>query len=525
MASVIAKDGVELTPSLPSSGTRHRKHGRAALIVAAILLAWSAFAWTVLRPPEIVSDWNSWRQADTQTIALNFTKPGSSIFLPTIRWGGDGPGYVEAEFQLYTKIVSVLMLVFGGAEWVGQLVSLLAIVGTACVIFVHLSRRYQPVAVAVGVMAFLASRPAQHLATVVMPDALALLAYAAAWACFWQYARLGRGRDLVMFGIIGTIAMLTKPTTAHIGISSVLFLALSYPARLRDYRVWATWVAMVAVVGLYLWHANGLYTDYGNTFGLLAGEDRKTPLLRHLLMPEVLLRAIRNAEGWGLGHVAALALIVQTLRRRVDAEHVALAVGNAVIVVVALRYMSQDAGNYYFAPAAVLAASSVASLVDDLLEARKTWRYAALGAIGLLLMVQGYRNLNLRYVHGHFVDPEVANVVKTGKQLALLTNPDDLVIVRSVNEAYDVFWQSGRNYHEPRIFYITGTRGWTMGREQADLDLLADATRRGARFFVDPLSEGHPQVDAWLRNAADLVWSEPDGGRIWRLRPAPRPAP
>ena len=226
-----------------------------------------------------------------------------------------------------------------------------------------------------------------------------------------------------------------------------------------------------------------------------------------------------------MGHVATLAVIVQVLRRRLDAEHVALAVGNIVIVLVALRYMAQDAGNYYFAPAGVLAASCVACLVDDLLEARKTWRYAAVVALLLLLAVQGYRNLNLRYVHGHFVDPEVANVVTTGKQLAQLTKPDDLVIVRSVNEAYDVFWQSGRNYHEPRIFYMTGTRGWTMGREQADLDLLADATRRGARFFVDPLSEGHPEVDAWLRSAADLVWSQPAGGRIWRMRPVPRPAP
>ena len=233
MASVSARSGVEAGRSFRSGDVRPG-HGRAAIFVAVILLAWSAFAWTVLTPREIVSDWNSWRQADTQTIALNFTKPGSSIFLPTIRWGGDGPGYVEAEFQLYTKMVSVLMRVFGPAEWVGQLVSLLAIVGTAVVIFVHLSRRYQPVAVAVGVLAFLASRPAQHLATVVMPDALALLAYAAAWACFWQYTRLGRGRDLAMFGILGTIAMLTKPTTAHIGISSVLFLVLYRPARLKD---------------------------------------------------------------------------------------------------------------------------------------------------------------------------------------------------------------------------------------------------------------------------------------------------
>jgi hypothetical protein len=499
--------------------TPGRAYGRTALFVALVVLAWSAIAWTVLRPNEIVSDWNGWRQTDTQTIALNFTKPGSSILRPEIRWGGDGPGYVETEFQLYTKIVAILMQIAGRAEWVGQLVSLLAIAATAGVIFVHLSRRYHPAAVAFGVTAFLATRTSPHLATVVMPDALALLAYAAAWMYFSQYARLGHRRDLVMFGIVGTIAMLTKPTTAHIGISSVLLLLMSHRERLKDYRIWVTWGAMVAVVVLYLAQANHLYAEYGNTFGLLAGEDRKTPRLHHLFMPQIYLGAIRNGVGWGLGHVAALALLIQAVRRRIDSEQVALATGNAVIVLIALRYMSQDAGNYYFAPAGVLAACAVASLADNLVVARKTWRYAALVALALLLTVQGYRNTRLRHLYGHFNDPQVSSIVNAGRELDRLTEPDDLVIVRSVNEAYDVFWQSGRNYHEPRIFYMTATRGWTIGREQADIALLADATRRGARFFVDPLPEGNPEVDAWLRGAGDLVWSQPGGGRIWRLRP------
>ena len=508
---------VELATS--SGGTAGRAYGGSALFVALVVLAWSAIAWTALRPHEIVTDWNGWRQTDTQTIALKFTQDGSSILRPQIRWGGDGPGYVETEFQLYTKFVSLLMLVFGRAEWVGQLVSLLAIAATAGVIFVHLSRRYHPAAVAFGVITFLATRTSPHLATVVMPDALALLAYAAAWMFFSQYARLGHRRDLVMFGIVGTIAMLTKPTTAHIGISSFLLLLMSHRDRLKNYGIWLTWCGMVAVVAAYLVHANHLYAEYGNTFGLLAGEDRKTPRLHHLLMSQVYLGAIRNGVGWGLGHVAALALLVQAVRRRIDSEQVALAVGNAVIVLIALRYMSQDAGNYYFAPAGVLAACVVASLADDLVVARKTWRYAALAALALLLTVQSYRNMTLRYVYAHFNDVEVSNVVNAGRELDRLTEPDDLVIVRSVNEAYDVFWQSGRNYHEPRIFYMTSTRGWTIGREQADIALLADATQRGARFFVDPLPEGNPEVDAWLRTAGEIVWSQQGGGRIWRLRP------
>ena len=489
---------------------------RVALILL-VVVAWCAVAWYALRPPDIASDWNGWRQTDTQTIANNFLRPGSSVLRPQINWGGDGPGYVEAEFQLYTRLAAGLMQAFGGGAWAAQLVSLIATFATGVVLLFHLSGRYGLWSAGLGVLTFLAARTTPHLATVVMPDALALLGYAAAWTFFCRYAEHRRGVDLAAYAVLGALAMLTKPTTAHLGISSFLLLVLTDRRQLKDYRLWLAWGAMVLAVALYFVHAHRFYTEYGNTFGLLAGEDRKTPKLHHLFMPKVLIGVLKNATGWGLGTVASLVLLIAMLRRRLTPEHWALLVGNAVIAVLALRYMSQDAGDYYFAPASVLGASVVAAAASELFASR--WRWAPLmsGLLLLGLLAQGYRNLKLRYLYGHFDDPEVLGVVTAGKQVDRLTSPGDLLIVRSPNEAYDVFWESGRNYHEPRIFYISDTRGWTIGREQDDLKLLADATKRGARFFVDPLAQSSPVIDAWLGQAGELVWSQKGGGRIWRL--------
>ena len=502
---------------------RQRAGTRTAITVLLLALSvWCVMVWAFLRPASIAGDWNGWRQTDTQTIAINFTRPDSSILRPQISWGGNGPGYVETEFQAYTAAVAVVMRAVGQKEWPGQLISLLAIAAACLVVFAHVSRQFSIPAALLAAVAFLAARPSVHLATVIMPDALALLGYVTAWMFFWRYASGGRTRDLVLYGAIGALAMLTKPTTAHLGISSFLFLALAARARLKDYRVWITWIAMVAVVASYLAYAHNLYAEYGNTFGLLSGEDSKTPKLHHLLMPDVLRGALRNTIGWGLGQIAAVVLLIQAVRRRLTAEQVALALGNAAIVPLALRYMSQDSGNYYFAPGALLAALLIASLADELWEARAAWSRAAVAALLALLVVQGYRNFNLRAFYGTYQDADVSNVLATGGALGSLTRPGELVIVRSVNEAYDVFWQSGRNYHEPRIFYMTGTRGWTLGREQADLALLEDARAKGAGFFVDPLKDGLPAIDTWLGANADLVWSGKDGGRIWKLRPAVR---
>jgi hypothetical protein len=488
-----------------------------------VLAVWCAYLWTTSRPGEIASDWHGWRQTDTQTIALNFTRPDTSILWPQINWGEDGPGYVETELQLFPKLISVVMRAVGPVEWAGQLISLLAIAGAAVMVFVHVSERHQAAAALVGLGTFLAARTSPHLATVVMPDALALLAYVTAWTFFSRYARAGSTRDLVIYAVAGTLAMLTKPTTAHLGISSFLLLALSARPRLRDVRVWAAWTAMVAVFVAYLAHAHQLYTAYGNTFGLLVGEDSKAPKLRYLLMPGLFVNAARFAVNWGLGPVAALVLIVQALRRRLSAEHVALAVGNGVIVLVALRYMSDFAGTHYYAPASLLAACVVAGLAHELLKMRV--RYGLITALAALIVLQGYRNVNLRRYSIYYfsTEPTVTGVVETGHEIDRLTAPGDLIVVRSPNTAFDTFWQQAANYHDPRIFYISQTRGWTIGREQDDPARLAEAAGRGARFFADPLAEHSARLDAWLNGNADLIWSAAQGGRIWKLRAAGLP--
>jgi 4-amino-4-deoxy-L-arabinose transferase-like glycosyltransferase len=495
----------------------------AALLVMILLAAWALCVWLQLRPAEIAADWHGWRQTDTQTIALNLTADDANIMMPRISWGGDGPGYVETEFQLYTWLVSRLLKIAGTAEWPGQLLSLLAMSAAALVVFSQLSRKYVPVAAVAGFVAFLAARIPAHMGSVVMPDALALLAYACAWLCFTRYANAGRARDLVAYGLAGTLAMLIKPTTAHLGISSFLLLLLAHRDRLREPRLWVVWALMVAVFGAYLAQAHRLYVEYGNTFGLLSGEDSKVPRLRNLLDPGLYMATARIAVLWGLGSVATLALIIQALRRRLDAEQVALLAGNVVIVFIAMRYMSDSAGIHYYAPILVLAASVIASLTNDLLKAG-AWRHAAIAALGVLLVAQGYRSFSIRqdFSRHYADDPAIVaagGVVAAGKALARLAKPGELVMVRSILNAYDPAWQQAINHHDPRIFYVSGTRGWTLGREQQDPRPIADVANRGAAFFVDPMLDGAPGLDAWLSANAEQVWSG-TGGRIWKLRPA-----
>jgi hypothetical protein len=151
------------------------------------LALWALAQWLFARPPSIAADWQGWRQADTQAIALNFRDSGHAIFYPQIDWRGDGAGFVETEFQLYTYLTALLLPAHENPEWPGQLLSLAAIALAAALIFVYLSRLFSPGTAALAALFMLANLGAIHLATSVQPDALCFLFYAAALIAFHRF--------------------------------------------------------------------------------------------------------------------------------------------------------------------------------------------------------------------------------------------------------------------------------------------------------------------------------------------------
>lgn len=492
---------------------------RRALIgwtVALLLAIWTAVAWFWSRAPEAVGDMMGWREVDTQTIALNFLRPGSSIFFPQINWGGDGPGYVEAEFQLYPAIVALIMRLSGPAEWPGQLVSLIAVTGAAVALFFHHRRREGALPAIAAMAAFLGTRSAAQLGTAIQPDSLALLGYTLAWIGFSTYVEKGSRLHLLMFGICGATAMLVKPTTAHIGISSGLLLLFSARHLLKRWEVWLTWALMVGVLAAYLIHAKGLYETYGNTFGLLSGGDSKSPKLMHLLVGKVWLGAGVRIVFWGLGVLGLFALAWLAVKRQLTAEHAALAIGNLVLVVLALRYVSANIGPHYLAPFSVLGASAVARVVQVGFDSRRALRLGFAGVCAIAaLQICGSQWLR----HRNRVPNSFTRIpIETGMALKEHAGPDSLIVVRSYKPAYDPEWQTENNYQDPTIFYITGARGWEIGSEQLDPALVADFVRRGARFLADPIpAETANLLYDWLERNAELLTTTEHGGRIWRL--------
>lgn len=79
------------------------------------------------------------RQADIQAIDLNFRDSGNGILHPQINSRGDGPGFVETEFQFYTYLTSLLLPIESRPEWPRQAMSLLSISLSLTILFLSLN--------------------------------------------------------------------------------------------------------------------------------------------------------------------------------------------------------------------------------------------------------------------------------------------------------------------------------------------------------------------------------------------------
>ncbi|HET9953321.1 MAG TPA: hypothetical protein VFQ61_02395 [Polyangiaceae bacterium] len=554
------KEVVETAATAGTPPVAQPRTTRGIWLLVGVIGCWLLLAWLKLRAERPVYDWMSWRQADTQAIARHFLEPGSNWLWPRIDWGGAGPGYVETEFQLYTGLVSLLLRAFGENEWAGQALSLAISATTAGLIARWLLRRLGLLPALFGVVAWLSVRSVLLLSTAVMPDGLALLLYVSAWFGFCHYLEADHsdGRlenyssagplaslakpywGLVAFGVCGALAMLVKPTTAHLGISSAVLVILLKPRELAKPTLWLVWLGMLGTLGAYLFHAKQLYAEYGNTFGILSGGDSKLPKPEHLLMPRLHALAFGRFVNFGLGPAGALAVLalgVTRLRQRAfwspgswasdEARWLALLVGNLAIVPLSFRYLANGAGAHYVAPASLLGASAVAQWVARLRRGTNTpprsdrtepsspkprtplallmekLRRLAVAMLGALLLLQLALGIRVRLMSNR--DAQSVALAELGEAVAsqASSTSKQLLVVRTGEPEFDAFYRTPNNFEDPRVFYAARMRGFAIGADADTPARLEAARKQGARFFVDSALEPRgPRTEAWLRQHA-----------------------
>lgn len=454
-----------------------------------------------------------WRETDTASIARNFVHD-ANLFFPRINWGGAGPGFVEAELQLFPWIVSWWYRLFGDHVWLG-LCTALALSTATMVLFWRLASRLLPRRAALAALVFFVASPAFiRYSVAFMPEATVLLFYVAALWWFDRWLERPTWRATLWWSGCTAMAALVKPTSLHVGIAIALTIIVRRGWRHALTRqTVAGAVVAIAPVTAWLWHARSLYEEYGNTFGILSGGDRKIGQFSDWTSQDFYTGALHIDVVWvlaGVGTVPLLIGLAIAMRRRSPVIVLAGVVALGVYYFTSARYISVDYGVQYHVYTVVFAALLVGGgvewcrtrLTTLAASARTVGRIAAAGLLIAFAVV-------VSFAYADHFRRRGDDVIACGRAIASVVPEGDLVVISSTSPS--VLEGSANNYQDPMLFYFADRTGWSLASDQHDPARVEADRLDGARYVITQryLLDANPAFAAYL-DGADLV--EPADG-------------
>lgn len=504
--------------NLSDSGPEHRNHipGSAAYFIQQHHITLIILISIVMRLPFIFApelhgfQGATWRQADTASIAHNFTG-SENILFPQIDWGGNGPGFVETEFQFYPFIVSLLYQVFGERIFIGLFVSLVFSTGSL-IFFYALARHLLSSRAATIALIFFAASPLFTAYSVVfMPEPTVFFFYMAALYLFVKWLNKQDFGLLLLAGFTTALAILVKPTSIHIGFVFLFLVIEKYNLRfLKDRRLWL--FAIISLLPGVVWylHARDLYLDYGNTFGIISGGDSKFDNLRYWLSPGFYFSVIKIdlVSIFAIGGIFPFAIGIGIAR--FNRKYRFILYGAAAIAIYYLlipRYISF--ADYYHIFALPYAALGVGLGLVWLLKPLSHesglkrilhYRFILSGVFVLLIAFTALRS----YIQ--YLTPYQEPLWQCSQSVAEVI-PEGALVIISTTEASE-YKGVPNNYQEPNIFFYSHRYGWSLPADWHTPEYIAKYREKGGQYFIiysQDLLQSNPQLADYLNQTAQQI--------------------
>lgn len=469
--------------------------------------------------------YSSWRQSDTASIAHNLAEDDLNLFYPQINWRGNGPGYVETEFQLYPFLAAVLYKVFGEAVELGLFVSFLFSVGTMALFCALACRILEPVAAFFAFSFFVISPLFFRYSVVFMPEPTMLFFYIAALFLFNEWLSRQKLWLLWLAAASTAMAILIKPTAIHMGIIFLLLLFQQYGWQLvKKPQLWV--FALISLVPGVLWylHARDLYLTYGNTFGVLSGGDNKFDNLRYWTSPSFYESLLLIDLKW----VFAVGGIVPFLIGFEVAAHQRrlwlIVYGTLTIILYYFllpRYNSFAAYYHIFAVpfVALNVGLGYAWIVQRLMArksllARNVFVPVSMGALSLALILAV-----AAYSYARVLIPRSQPLYECASQVARLVPENSLIVVSTDSAARE--HGITNNYQQPDIFFYSHRLGWSLPADWHTPAKLDEYHNQGGDYFIiydESLYEGNSPLKTYLeRHTRQIGPGVEEGCGIYRF--------
>ncbi len=210
-----------------------------------------------------------WRECDIGAVAKNFYQEGMNIFYPRIDWRGDGPGYAEMEFPIFSWLTAVLYKIFGYNEILGRLLSYFFSLLTLVVFFALSRYLLSPFGAVIASAFFVLSPLVVRVSNALQPEGLMFFCYLCGAYFFIRWMDEENWNLYILSLTATSLMILAKANAAHIGLFFLMYLI--HKKGLGELRKAWIWVfGVVALLPSVLWyaHAHKFWLEYGNSLGV-----------------------------------------------------------------------------------------------------------------------------------------------------------------------------------------------------------------------------------------------------------------
>ncbi len=407
-------------------------------------------------------DYHSWRQTDTAAIARNFYYNGFNIFYPQIDWGGAGPGYVEAEFQLVPFIIAIFYKIFGVHEYVARLVIIAFSVGSIYLLYKMVRIYYSRRVAIFSAIFFIISPMELYFGRTVMPDSAMIFFSIGSLYFFNKWTNDEKNGSLILAIICTTLAFLVKISTLYLGLPLLWLAYTKYGKRfLFEPKLYIFTILILIPPVMWYYFAHSVLAQY-NTFDFWnLGSGSKFASLETLTDPWIYTTLATRLVIYIFTPVGLL-LFIYALSLKTKLKDYVFHFWVLAVIIFFLLVPLGNIGNDYYQRALIPAvAVFVGRALSEVYEKKKILPFILVAFISISSVYYMAPAYDQGYV-----------ILDAGTMVDKVTSQNDLIITTS--------WIGS----SPNILYYSNRKGWVVPAERWSEETIEQMKVQGAKFLV-----------------------------------------
>lgn len=236
------------------------------LLVILLLFIFLLRLFHLNTPPLEIEE--SWRQADTESIARNYAEYDSRFFRPNLNYDGPLPNIPALEIQVTTYLIALLYKIFGQHYFLARIVPIAFFMLSAFFLFLY-ARKVLGYREAVFSLLIYGLLPINlYFSRAIMPEAAALMFWIGGLYYFHCWTEDRRVSRLIASSLLLSFAIMTKPPVIFIAVP-MLYICYRYLGRnfLRYSELWI-YAAVVLLLPSIYYYSSISMAEYKFSLGI-----------------------------------------------------------------------------------------------------------------------------------------------------------------------------------------------------------------------------------------------------------------